>query len=471
MKKKIKSILAILCATLTTVSFAGCEEPLSAYDIAKQNGFTGTEAEWLLSLKGEDGQNAPSLTFEQMYEEAQAKGVFSGSFLDFCKEMGVEVNENNDTATIAKNITSIVSINCAFYQSVRNWTTTTRKYYGSSAGSGVIVDLNKQSGSAYIVTNYHVVYDADCDTQNKISNEIYLYPYGTLNYFDGSTGTDTQGKPLRATYVGGAMDYDIAILKVEGSEWLKSSITTEATVGNSEEVKVGEKVYAIGNPEGAGIAVTSGVISVESEYITMTATDSQYRSVDYRVMRTDAAINGGNSGGGLFNANGDLIGIVNAKSVGEELDNMGYALPISQVRHIYDNIMDNGGKEGNGVVKRAMLGVNVSKADINVTLDENGNLVTKETFMVVGVGENSETTAAYGKLQIRDIFRSIQIIKANGEAGEVIALTRQYQLNDVLLTVRKGDTVVLGITRNDNNVGDIFVQISYDNDNFFTTYA
>lgn len=80
---------------------------------------------------------------------------------------------------------------------------------------------------------------------------------------------------------------------------------------------VGDSVIAIGNPNAGGIAVTQGILSMESEYITMTAADN-VSTVQIRVMRVDAAINGGNSGGGLFNDSGELIGIVNAKVVSEK---------------------------------------------------------------------------------------------------------------------------------------------------------
>ena len=462
MTKITKSILCIFCAATMSLGFASCQkEYVTAYDIAVKYGFNGTEEEWLLSLKGEDGKDAQSLTFEDLYETAK-KGGYSGSLLDFCLAVGVDVAENNDTAKIAQGVSSVVSINCAFEKDVKSgWglaQTVKSEYYGASAGSGVILDLNKEAGSAYIVTNYHVVYDSSCNTKNKIANRIYVYTYGGRNLFSSKTGFDTSGDYIEATFVGGAMDYDIAILKVEGSEVLKNSIAQAAKVGTSDDVKIGEKTYVIGNPEGAGIAVTSGAISVDSDYITMTSTDSK-RYVDYRVIRTDAAVNGGNSGGALYNADGELIGIVNAKSVGEDLDNMGYALPITQVKAICKNLWDNG-----GVVKRAMLGVIVYTQASNVTFDENGDLVTQETFVV------SETdtvgTAAYGKLKVGDVFRTIQI-----NDGEKIALNRQYKLHDALLTVRKGDKVTLGMTRSDNGVGDIEVEIQFDKDEYFTVYA
>lgn len=460
MRKFWKGAVSLLCAATMSLSLTACNKVyISAYEIAVKNGFEGTEEEWLLSLKGKDGSDAPALTFEDLYETAKKAG-YTGTLLDFCLQVGVDVVEDNDTAQIAQGMTSVVSITCAFEKNVRSgWgQTTTTEYYAATAGSGVVLDINKEAGSAYIVTNYHVVYDDECNTDNHVANRIYLYAYGGLNLFNGKTGYDTSGDYMEATYVGGAMDYDIALLKVEGSEVLKNSVLQKAKVGSSEDVRIGEKAYVIGNPEGAGIAVTGGAISVDSEYINMTSTDGK-RTVDYRVIRTDAAINGGNSGGALYNAKGELVGIVNAKSVGEDMDNMGYALPITQVKEICKNIWDNG-----GVVKRAMLGVVVATNASEVSFDENGDLVTTETFVISSAA--TKGAAAYGKLKVGDIFRYIQI-----NDGEKVYFTRQYQLHDQLLSVRMGDKVVLGMTREDNNVGDVEVEIVYDKDTYFTTYA
>lgn len=460
MRKFWKGAISLLCAATMSLSLTACNKVyISAYEIAVKNGFEGTEEEWLLSLKGKDGSDAPALTFEDLYETAKKAG-YTGTLLDFCLQVGVDVVEDNDTAQIAQGMTSVVSITCAFEKDVRSgWgQTTTTEFYAATAGSGVVLDINKEAGSAYIVTNYHVVYDDECNTDNHVANRIYLYAYGGLNLFNGKTGYDTSGDYMEATYVGGAMDYDIALLKVEGSEVLKNSVLQKARVGSSEDVRIGEKAYVIGNPEGAGIAVTGGAISVDSEYINMTSTDGK-RTVDYRVIRTDAAINGGNSGGALYNAKGEIVGIVNAKSVGEDMDNMGYALPITQVKEICKNIWDNG-----GVVKRAMLGVVVATNASEVSFDENGDLVTTETFVISSAA--TKGAAAYGKLKVGDIFRYIQI-----NDGEKVYFTRQYQLHDQLLSVRMGDKVVLGMTREDNNVGDVEVEIIYDKDTYFTTYA
>lgn len=446
---------AAVCTVCMTMSIAACSDnAVNAYDIAVSNGFVGTEEEWLLSLKGADGADGSSLKIQEMYEVAQANG-YTGSIIDFMKEMGVNVQEDNDTDTIAANAMSVVNIYCGFARTSKSgyWGSTQTQYY-SSAGSGVIIDLNKEAGSALIVTNYHVLYDAESDVKG-ISDNIFIYTYGAVNTFQPDPTVNYSDDGIRATYVGGAMDYDIALLKVEGSEYLKECAATEAKIGNSESVRLGEKVFAIGNPDGAGTAVTTGAISVESESIVMASIDGA-SSMQCRVMRTDAAINHGNSGGGLFNAAGELIGITNAKNVDSDVDNMGYALPITQVKYICDNILDN------GVLKRAMLGVEVYTVTAMAKYDDNGRLQVYEEF-AVATASKKPTDSSYGLLSEGDVFISMQI---NG--GEKVTFNRQYQLNDLLLTVRKGDTVVLGI-RNSEGVSEN-VTIVFNQDTHFVSY-
>lgn len=463
MKKILKKVAAIACAAILTLGFSGCglfedNTGLTAYDIAVQNGFVGTEAEWLQSLKGANGEDAQQIQINDLYQEARSQG-YSGTFLEFLKEyLQVDVVENNDTDQIAKNLFSVVSINCGFTKTVRvsgGWmggTTTKEEVYGS-AGSGVIVDLNKQAGNATIITNYHVIYDSECNTSNKISDRIYVYPYGAFNAFSTQTGTDESGDGIKVRYVGGAMDYDIAILQIEGSEYIRNSDVQAAEFGDSDTVQVGEKVYAIGNPGDAGLSVTSGVISVDSEYIMMYSSDGKQREVYYRVMRTDAAINSGNSGGALFDAYGKLIGITNAKSVEDGVDNLCYALPISSVKCLYDNLLENGG-EG----KKATLGIVMQQTGSSANLVD-GEIVRKETNVVAQVNSGS---IAQGKLNVGDIIESITI------GGEKIEIYRRYRLMDLLLGVRKGDTITLGIVRDGI---DIDVSFTFDKDEYFTTLS
>ena len=476
MRKIRKTILAVCAAMIMAFSVTACtKEAESAYDIAVKNGFVGTEQEWLQSLHGANGEDADDVTAKDLYDTAVENG-FKGTYLDFCKELGIQANDGYDTKTIANNIMSVVAICCGFTQTTAGggWNSSATVSPFMTMGSGIIIDLNKEAGNALIVTNYHVLYSQESDAKNGISEDVYLYLYGASNNFSYSKTegwVDKGDNAIRATFVGGAMDYDIALLEVKGSEYLKKSAAVEAKLGNSDIMSQGEDVFAIGNPEGEGISVTHGILSTTSEYIDIYALDNRDENNDgytdtvrFRVMRTDAAINGGNSGGGLFNAHGELVGVVNAKTTGEDKDNMGYALPVSQVKAVCDNIQAN-----NGVVKRATLGIMVGVVDSSAHFNEQGTLEITETFVVAdAVGRN---VAASGKLTYGDVFKWVQIKRKDGTMGEKITLTRQYQLNDTLLTVRKGDTVILGIERQSATATEnLSIEIPFNKDAYFVQY-
>ena len=254
------------------------------------------------------------------------------------------------------------------------------------------------------------------------------------------------------------MEYDIALLSVKGSEHLKTCLASEAKFAESDEVQVGEKVFAIGNPDGAGIAATEGIISVESEYIQMTATDGSSNVVQYRVMRTDAAINGGNSGGALFNVNGELVGITNAKNASSLIDNMGYALPGTQVKNLAQNILDN---RAENCARVALLGIMVQTVASKAYYDEFGRLKIQEDFEVAQAP--SSTAAASGKMNVGDKIKGIKI-----NDGEWVNFTRQYQLIDQLLCVRKGDSVTLRLV--DSNGMERTETILFNQDSYFVKY-
>ena len=488
MKKSWKRIAAISCtAMLLTGVFALSSCSISAYDLAvKHENFQGNEEEWLKSLRGEDGKDGENVDIMDIYQAALDEGLVT-DFADFLnKYLILEVNENNDTKTIANAAASVVSVYCGFSKSVKvnnAYFHKTVTAVTASAGSGVIVDLNKEAGNAYIITNYHVLYNSDW---SMMPDTICLYPYGAKEYFsicdsneDGyldsgysaSDMGDQGGDGIVATYVGGAMDYDIAILKVQGSENLTKSVAVEAEMGDSDTLTLGEKVYAIGNANALGISVTEGIVSVESEYISMSATDNRdlngdgkVDSVKYRVIRTSALINHGNSGGALFNLNGELIGITNAKNVEDETEGIGYALPITQVKYALQNIWDNGGSQGEGKILRAWLGVETYINESVASFDENGNLTIKETICISN--PSAAVGAANGKFQIGDIIRSITI------DGETTDITRNYQITDLMLKVRKNDTITITVSReNGDSVSDVDLEITFDKDDYFITYA
>ncbi len=328
--------------------------------------------------------------------------------------------EGGDNYEININSTSnqnLVAANKALLSSVSIFT-------DSSAGSGVIYKLDKEKGDAYIITNFHVVYN---ENTGKISSQINAYLYGM----------QVQEYGIPAEYVGGSKNYDIAILKVTASTILMKSIATAITVADSDKVAILDTAIAIGNPEGAGISATVGYINVDSENITV-ATDG-VTSVSLRVMRTDAAVNSGNSGGGLFNEKGELIGIVNAKSSGSKTDNIGYAIPSNVAAAVAENIIYHCNGTTKTSVYKYMLGVSVSASDLYTAYDtESGKVYKMETVYIVSL---TNTSAVKDILLENDIINSITI---DGVKHEV---TRTFHVVDSMLNVRADSVVSINVTR------------------------
>lgn len=331
----------------------------------------------------------------------------------------------------AKSLLSCVSVYCNFetqYSSgfYPGGSTSTRSY--TSSGSGVIYKLDKNSGDAYVITNYHVVYDSDANTANKISDDITLYLYGQ----------EAALYAIPATYVGGSMKYDIAVLKVEDSAVLTESNAVAANIANSDEVNILERVIAVGNPEMRGLSVTLGHVNVDSEDIVITGADDTTQ-LTMRVIRIDAAVNSGNSGGGLFDSEGNLVGIVNAKMANSSVDNIGYAIPSNVAKNIADNIIYYCDGTDEESVYRCVMGVVPGVAGRSTEYDEQTGIVSK--VELVGVYSVNEGSVAYGKLQENDIINSITV---DGVKTEV---TRSFHVFDSMLKARAGSTVVLNITR------------------------
>lgn len=336
-------------------------------------------------------------------------------------ELVISTDKSSIAAASAKGLRSSVSIYCAFQSSLKS-----DPYY--SAGSGVIYQLDRAEGDAFIITNYHVVYDAKSNAENGISKDIKVYLYGS----------EIEDKEISATYVGGSLNYDIAVLRVEDSEVLRASSATQVDVADSNDIIVGASAIAIGNPQGGGISASFGVVSVDSEYITMTGADDR-TEVTFRVMRIDTAVNSGNSGGGLFDDEGNLIGIVNAKIIDEDVENIGYAIPSNIAVAIAENIIYYCFETEEESVQRALLGVAVIVSDSKAVYDsQTGYVRIEET---VSVYEVSEGALADGVLMAGDVFVSASL------NGRSMNITRQYNVIDMMLDARVGDTVTYVILR------------------------
>ena len=282
-----------------------------------------------------------------------------------------------------------------------------------------------------------MVYDGNSNTSNHISDEIFVYLYGLEN--------DAYAIP--ATYVGGSSNYDIAVLYVENSPVLQNAMATGAaaavSLGQEMDIRPGMTTIAIGNPSASeadlgGISVTQGIVSVASEYITVNASDT-VAGIQLRVIRTDTPVNSGNSGGGLFNLQGQLVGIVNAKLSSSDLENIGYAIPVGVVRAVADNIIDHCFGTENQSVLRCMLGITVSTGALSTSYDsENGTLIQTETVIIQELRAGS---LADGILQAGDVLLSATV------SDRKVEISRQHHIIDFMLDVRIGDVVSFTVLR------------------------
>jgi len=198
---------------------------------------------------------------------------------------------------------SVVEINTEFTV-VSGWF----QYVSGGAGSGVIL-----SEDGYVITNNHVVCNSDGVTPAE-----------------NITVRLTNGEEYKAKLIGTDSDADIAILKIDATG------LTPAVCGNSDNLVVGESVVAVGNPLGElGGTHTEGIISALDREIDV-------NGVNMRLLQTSAAVNSGNSGGGLFNMRGELVGIVNAKSSGTGIEGLGFAIPVSDALSIVEQLLEYG---------------------------------------------------------------------------------------------------------------------------------
>ena len=299
------------------------------------------------------------------------------------------------TAEIAaKNENSIVEISIS--------TTASSSFFGeyttTGSGSGVII-----STDGYILTNNHVISSA---------NDI------TVRLHDGTE--------YKATVVGSDSRTDVGIIKVEASN------LTPVTIGDSSALVVGETAVVIGNPLGQlGGTVTDGIISALEREISIDGTTMN-------LIQTNAAINPGNSGGGLFNSKGELVGIVVAKSSGLDIEGLGFAIPINDVKDVISDILDLGYVSG-----RPFLGVSLTNSK--------QSQVPSNSIWGYIYGQNM-TTTSYGAY-VSDVIEGSaadkagikvddQIISINNEmissASDVTNAIAEYEI---------GDEVEIGIVR------------------------
>ncbi len=333
--------------------------------------------------------------------------------------------DGTDLRAATQGLFSSVSIYAGF--TVRDGRFTDMVYSG---GAGVIYSMDKDRGDAYILTNYHVVYYGEALDDDGISDAITLFLFG-------KEGLEAYEIP--ATFVGGSPYYDIAVLKVSGSAVLRESAAREAVFADSDTVSILDTAIAVGNPATGGLSATVGHINVDSENIVMPVVTDETRTVTMRVMRTDTAVNSGNSGGGLYNARGELIGIVNAKIADSEIENIGYAIPSNVVKNLADNILYYCDGTEKTSAYRTLLGITVAPSASHAAVDSTtGKAYIHESVSVASVNAGA---LADGHIREGDIIRGIRV-------GDVYReVTRTFHVVDIMLCARVGDTVVFTIER------------------------
>lgn len=258
-------------------------------------------------------------------------------------------------------------------------------YIAEAAGSGVIL-----SEDGYIITNHHVIEDA-----STIKVKTY------------------DGKEYDATLIGTDKLSDIAVIKVEASG-LKA-----VTIGDSAKIQAGDIAIVIGNPLGTlGGSVTDGIISSPSREITISGEAMN-------LIQTDAEINSGNSGGGLFNGNGNLIGVVNAKdsgttSSGATIEGIGFAIPINYAMEIAEDLIANG-----KVSNRATIGVYLQELS-NSNEKYSAGLYITDT--IKGSAAEKVGLHPYDKIAKVDgieikAYTDLSKILRNKKVGDIITMT------------------------------------------------
>ena len=305
------------------------------------------------------------------------------------------VEYSNTSVTVAQKVLpSIVGIKIKY---------SINSIFGSSeaeaTGSGIII-----SEDGYILTNNHVV-----------SSESSSYYYTVEEATKMTVNLYNDTKEYEATIIGTDEYTDLAVIKIDASG------LTPATLGDSDNVKVGEFAMAIGCPLGLDITVTSGIISAVNRTVSEGTGGTEYTCI-----QTDAAINSGNSGGALVNSNGEVIGINTLKLSGTGVEGMGFAIPISSTKDIIDQLIEY------KTVKRPYIGI--SGVAVDEKTAKNYNIPTGVYVYSAEKGSPAEKAG----LQKGDVITHI-------EGTEVKNVN---ELNKIKNKSKIGDTVTLKIYRN-----------------------
>ena len=324
----------------------------------------------------------------------------------------------SDIASIAEEVMpSVVSITNLSVQQVQSFFGGIQEQESKSVGSGIIISQN--DSELLIITNNHVVEGNETLTVSFVDEE----------------SVEAQVKGTDAAK-------DLAVIAVQTKK-IKDTTMDQikvASLGNSDQLQVGVSVIAIGNALGYGQSVTSGIVS---------ATGRELDGIDEKLIQTDAAINPGNSGGALLNANGEVIGINTAKVATDTVEGMGYAIPISSVSDIIENLMNQETKTKVSEAEQGQLGI--QGVDVTADSSEMYNMPTGVYVSEVIAGGGAKKAGITKGTVITGIngtsIDGMQALKEQLQyyrAGETVKITvaipeknGEYSKSDVEVTLGK----------------------------------
>ena len=310
----------------------------------------------------------------------------------------------SDIASIAEEVMpSVVSITNLSVQQVQSFFGGIQEQESKSVGSGIIISQN--DSELLIITNNHVVEGNETLTVSFVDEE----------------SVEAQVKGTDAAK-------DLAVIAVQTKK-IKDTTMDQikvASLGNSDQLQVGESVIAIGNALGYGQSVTSGIVS---------ATGRELDGIDEKLIQTDAAINPGNSGGALLNANGEVIGINTAKVATDTVEGMGYAIPISSVSDIIENLMNQETKTKVSEAEQGQLGI--QGVDVTADSSEMYNMPT---------GVYVSEVIAGGGAKKAGITKGSVITGINGTS-----IDGMQALKEQLQYYRAGETVKITVATPEKN--------------------
>ena len=312
----------------------------------------------------------------------------------------VSLSNYSDTAVYAANkiLPSIVGIKIEYnVTSMFSMFGNTQSSTATATGSGIII-----SEDGYILTNNHVVSSSESESYYQVSEATKV----TVTLFDDET-------EYEAKIVGTDEQTDLAVIKIE-----KTGLT-KAEFADSDSIKVGEFAMAVGSPLGLQSSVTCGIVSAVNREVT--DTDGK----TYTLIQTDAAINAGNSGGALVNSEGKVIGVNTLKLTGQDVEGMGFAIPINSTTDISSQLIEF------SKVRRPYIGI--TGMDLDAETAKKNNLV--EGIYVKDV----ETFSAGEKagIKIGDV-----IVKADGKD-----IKTMDELNEIKNSHSIGDEMKVTVNR------------------------